>query len=157
MYEQITKWPILKEAVLEIFIAFVGNLSKNVILDIPLLIEQKFIRYFCDVVIVVYCSSDVQLHRLMIRDDISEKEAHLKIDKQMNIELKKKYAHVVIDNDGVLAVTHVQLKEWKNNLKDKPFGEISWKHACKPTKLSLLIATVLCIAGYLMHRLIMLF
>lgn len=48
--------------------------------------------------LVVYTPKDLQVQRLMKRDNISEEEALLKISNQWDIEKKKELAHMVIDN-----------------------------------------------------------
>ena len=48
--------------------------------------------------LVIYTPKDIQIQRLMKRDNIDENEAKLKISNQMDIEEKKKLADMVIDN-----------------------------------------------------------
>ena len=49
----------------------------------------------------------------MLRDKlVDEKDAKLKITKQMNIELKKKYANYIIDNNTNKSNTLKQLRKW---------------------------------------------
>ena len=48
--------------------------------------------------LVIYTPNDIQIQRLMKRDNIDENEAKLKISNQMDIEEKKKLADMVIDN-----------------------------------------------------------
>ncbi len=66
------------------------------ILDIPLFFENK--NYDLDEVAVVYTPKEIQLQRLMSRDNISKEEAEKKISLQMDIEKKAKQADFVIDN-----------------------------------------------------------
>jgi dephospho-CoA kinase len=54
-----------------------------------------------DKLVVVYCSPEVQLERLMLRDGFSLAEATRRIAAQMPQEEKKKYANFLIDtSDG---------------------------------------------------------
>jgi len=158
----ITRWPILKEFVLQLVLNIVY--CRTQILDVPLLIEQKYIEYlFCDAVILIYCAKREQIKRLMKRDTINESEALLKIEKQMDIERKREYVaryanNTVIDNSNDRQATQMQLKAFVNHYYEHTDrihdGTCSWKQAMKPTKLSLMISTVLFIAGYLSHRIV---
>ncbi len=91
----------------------------HVIVDIPLLFESKREALF-NIIIVVYANKDIQLQRLMEREDISEKEALLKIQAQMNLEEKKKKADLVILNNQDLDATEKQVLEiiyqWKKGM-----------------------------------------
>lgn len=78
--------------------------QKIVFVDIPLLIEEidklrdYDIRF--DEIWLVYVDEENQIDRLMKRDRIDRTEALNKIRAQMPIEVKKKYATIVIDNRG---------------------------------------------------------
>jgi dephospho-CoA kinase len=48
--------------------------------------------------LVVYTPKEIQIERLMQRDNISKEEAELKISNQWDIEKKKEMADMVIDN-----------------------------------------------------------
>ena len=71
-------------------------LKKPYIIDIPLFFESN--RYPIEKVIVVYTPKDIQLKRLMERDNSSKKEALLRINSQIDIEIKKEKATYLIDN-----------------------------------------------------------
>lgn len=79
--------PFLREAILT-DIARKKNLSSLVIVDIPLLYEGGY-DAVVDQVAVVYIPEELQLSRLMKRDDLSALEAEQRIDSQMPIEEKK--------------------------------------------------------------------
>jgi len=71
------------------------------VLDVPLLIEGglwKWVGY----VVVVFCSEQVQLDRLMKRDGSQEEAASARISSQMRIAEKVVYADFVLDNSGTL-------------------------------------------------------
>ena len=55
-------------------------------------------RYPIPKSLVVYTPKDIQIRRLMLRDNINEDEAKLKISNQMDIEEKKNLANMLIDN-----------------------------------------------------------
>lgn len=76
-----------------------------VFLDIPLLIEmiddiRKTINI--DEIWVVYIPEELQIKRLMARDNISKDLALKKISSQISIEEKKSVADVVIENTSTL-------------------------------------------------------
>lgn len=72
------------------------RLKKPYIIDIPLFFESN--RYPIEKVIVVYTPKEIQLKRLMERDNSSKKEALLRINSQIDIEIKKEKATYLIDN-----------------------------------------------------------
>ena len=74
------------------------------LIDIPLFFETS--AYKIDHVAVVYATREIQLERIIKRDKMTKIEAELRIDAQMDIELKKKRADWVIDNCGDLV--HLQ-------------------------------------------------
>lgn len=81
-----------------------------VVMDIPLLYENE-LEATVDEVWVVYVTMDVQLERLMTRNDLTEEEALARIASQLSIEEKKARADVVIDNNGSLADLERRIKE----------------------------------------------
>lgn len=82
--------------------------EKAVFLDIPLLYEGR-LTYLVEKVIVVYTDVNIQLKRLMSRNQLSKDEALARIHSQMSIEEKRKLADEVIDNRGSLDQTRQQL------------------------------------------------
>ncbi|KAJ7476990.1 CoaE-domain-containing protein [Mycena galericulata] len=75
--------------------------SKYCIVDVPLLIEGGLWKWV-GTVVVVYCSADIQLTRLMQRDGSSREDASSRLNSQLAIADKVKYADRVIDNSGSL-------------------------------------------------------
>ena len=86
-----------------------------IIMDIPLLFESKFTE-LVDKTLLVFVDEDIQLQRLMERNHYSKQEALARIHSQMPLAEKKRLADVVIDNNGSLEQTELQLKnvlsEW---------------------------------------------
>ncbi|WP_290773992.1 dephospho-CoA kinase [Anaerofustis sp.] len=72
-----------------------------VVYDCPLLIEEDLIGVV-DVVMLIYSNKDIQLQRVMLRDNLTEEEALKRIYSQMSIDEKKRYADIVIDNSGTV-------------------------------------------------------
>lgn len=79
---------------------------KLVVAEIPLLIEAGILDFFAEVWLV-YVNRAVQLKRLMARDGIDREAAQKKIEAQMPLDKKRKYADRIIDNNG----SHAELKE----------------------------------------------
>lgn len=79
-----------------------------VVLDIPLLIEANW-QYMVDVVWVVYIDRETQVNRLMERDSLTRAEALARIQSQLSLDEKKRYADIVIDNSGALSETREQV------------------------------------------------
>lgn len=70
------------------------------IIDAALMIESGGYKRF-DKLIVVHCRPEVQLERLMLRDNLAREEAQARIDAQMPQAEKQKYADFLIDtSDG---------------------------------------------------------
>ncbi|KAI0807806.1 CoaE-domain-containing protein [Fomes fomentarius] len=69
------------------------------VLDVPLLIEGGLWKWVGKVV-VVYCSAEIQLQRLMKRDNSSREDASARLNAQLPITEKVQYADIVIDNSG---------------------------------------------------------
>lgn len=86
------------------------NPETLIVVDIPLLIESGLQSMF-EQVVVVYVSRDIQKLRLMQRDGLSDDEAEARLHAQMDIEVKKTMADLVIDNSDSLATTERQVNE----------------------------------------------
>lgn len=76
--------------------------EKLIVLDVPLLFEAKFDE-ICDKILVVSCSYEKQIKRIMERNNITEKEAILRINSQMPLNKKISKASFVIDNSYTLS------------------------------------------------------
>jgi dephospho-CoA kinase len=90
----------------------------DVVLDIPLLIEQGG-HEGVDLVVVVYTTRERQIERLMARDRISREEATRRIDTQLPLEEKVAHAHYVINNSGTEEETVEQVKRLYKLIKGK--------------------------------------
>ena len=82
-----------------------------VIKDIPLLLEmgREIARLMVDKIIVVYASPDIQLKRLITRG-VGEADARNRINNQVPVKDKMKQADFVINNDGTLDETRIQVR-----------------------------------------------
>ena len=90
--------------------------GKHVVMDIPLLFESK-LQHFVEQVLVVTVSPEVQLQRLMERNQLTIEEAKARIASQIPLSEKVKGADAVIYNDGPIDETKQQLQDiltkWK--------------------------------------------
>ena len=90
-----------------------------VVVDIPLLYEADY-ESLMTKVMVVYVPEEIQLKRLMVRNELSQEEASQRINSQISIDIKKARADFVIDNTGSKEQTKEQVLDWldKKGLKD---------------------------------------
>ena len=77
------------------------------IVDAALMIESGGYKRF-DKLIVVHCRPEVQLERLMLRDNLSRNEAERRINSQMPQEEKQKFADYLIDTSDGFELTREQ-------------------------------------------------
>ena len=68
-------------------------------MDIPLLFEQDYASWF-DETWLIYVNRDIQLERLMKRDQISKEAAESRLNSQWPLERKISLASHSIDNNG---------------------------------------------------------
>lgn len=92
--------------------------AKLAVLDVPLLIETGWHKQV-DKVWLVAVSRQQQIERAMVRSGMTEAEVVARINSQMSLEEKRKYADVVLDNSGSLEQTLAQVQgELKKLLGD---------------------------------------
>lgn len=77
------------------------------IVDAALMIESGGYKRF-DKLIVVHCRPQIQIERLMMRDNVSREEAERRINAQMPQEEKKKHADYLIDTSAGFASARQQ-------------------------------------------------
>ena len=78
------------------------------IIDAALMIESGGYKRF-DKLIVVHCRPEVQLERLMLRDNLSRDEALRRINSQMPQEEKVQFADYLIDTSDGFELTRAQI------------------------------------------------
>ena len=95
------------------------------IVDAALMIESGGYKRF-DKLIVVHCRADVQLERLLSRDNLTRPEAERRIAAQMPQEEKKKFADYLIDTSDGFEATRAnvvalydRLREDRNELSSR--------------------------------------
>lgn len=97
-----------------------SNKDQVIFLDVPLLFEQydlweKYNIKF-DEIWVVYVNKNVQIERLMKRDEISIEEALKRIESQMPMDDKKARSSKTIDNSGDVEYLKKQIDELVSEL-----------------------------------------
>lgn len=101
--------PAIRKEMLRQRDEWVRNGKECVVLDIPLLYESRLTHYV-DKVIVVYVDPEIQLQRIMDRDQSTEEEAKSRINSQIPVSEKAKKADAVIDNNRSKEESYRQLK-----------------------------------------------
>lgn len=81
-----------------------------VVLDIPLLYETGG-EALCDLVLVIHIDEDIQMKRLMDRNQLSVEEAKKRMLAQMPLKDKVNRADIVIDNSGTIQKTIDRVNE----------------------------------------------
>ena len=81
-----------------------------VVADIPLLYETNQTHLY-EAIVVVYVPRELQIERLVARNNITLDAAISRVDIQMDIELKRARADYIIDNSGSLEQTEKQIIE----------------------------------------------
>lgn len=93
-----------------------------VIQDIPLLLEAGMTDGLSEI-IVVYTTMEIQLKRLMKRDNLKMDAARKRINAQMPLAEKRRRATLVIDNSGDLSATEMQTLKIYENLAERALNK----------------------------------
>jgi dephospho-CoA kinase len=96
-----------------------SNQSNVVIIDAPVLLESGMDE-MVDEVWLVYVDPEIQVERLINRDNISLSEACIRIKSQMPVEDKIKKSDRIIDNSKGLEYTMQQVREIWQEIIMKP-------------------------------------
>jgi dephospho-CoA kinase len=81
-----------------------GHDTAVVVTDAALLVEAGVHLRF-DRLVVVHCSAEEQIRRLMQRDGLEEEAARARVDAQMPVEEKRRFAHLEVDASSSLTET----------------------------------------------------
>lgn len=101
--------PYIKAEIKKKFKEFEENNEDMVILDAPTLIETGFYTEV-DYIVLVYTDVNTQIQRVRERDKLSRNDAVNRINAQMPLNEKKKYADMIIDTSNEIPKTQKQLK-----------------------------------------------
>lgn len=105
--------PLIKDEIINEAKIFESQ-KKPYLIDIPLFFESK--NYNIKKSIVVYTSKDIQVSRLMARDNCTQDEALSRINNQMDIEDKKVLATFILDNTKNLKNLQNEVERVKKEL-----------------------------------------
>ncbi len=106
LLNKITHPPIMEEVIKQVM-QYRAMDDIPVIIDVPLLFETGWDRYFSKI-ILVYAPEKIQIRRLMKRDSVDLETAKATVAAQMDIEKKRKRSTYIIDNSGSLKETKDQ-------------------------------------------------
>ncbi|MBP8644861.1 MAG: dephospho-CoA kinase [Syntrophobacteraceae bacterium] len=103
--------------------------GRPILFDIPLLFEANLDHRFT-IIILVYAPREVQIQRLMARDNLSFEQARETLQMQLPIESKRERSHYLIDNSGTLDQTEEQVEALFTTLfgASSPAGPHSLPH-----------------------------
>lgn len=93
--------------------------QKPYFVDIPLFFETRESGdgYPISKVLLIYAPREMQLSRLLARDNLTPAEAQSRIDAQMDIEEKRNLADFVIENTGNLAHLQAQIERFLEGIR----------------------------------------
>ena len=103
--------PLIKIMILDEIEEYRQKGENMIVLDLPLLFEKHY-EELCEEIIVVYVPEELQLERLMKRNQYTKQEALSRIDSQLSIEEKRKRATVLLDNQGTIQQLYHQVEQW---------------------------------------------
>ena len=103
--------PLIKIMILDEIEEYRQKGENMIVLDLPLLFEKQY-EELCEDIIVVYIPKELQLERLMRRNQYTKQEALSRIDSQLSIEEKRKRATVLFDNQGTIQQLYHQVEQW---------------------------------------------
>lgn len=122
VFNDINKKSLLESIMLPFIVSEIkkqlSQTDEILFLDAPLLIEYN-LQYLVDKIIVIKVDEDIQLKRLMERDNITKEYAIKKIESQLPSNEKLKYANFIIDNSHDINSTYNQVDKILKQLEDK--------------------------------------
>jgi dephospho-CoA kinase len=110
--------PFIKREILNNMNKLEKDNEKICIVDGATLIENQFHKNL-DLVLLVWVNKRVQIQRVEKRDKLTEPQVIQRINSQMSLEEKKKYADFILDNSGTLENTRRQLEKIFSKLNIK--------------------------------------
>ncbi len=102
--------PLVKQKLVEGMEQAKARGEQLVVLDVPLLFESGF-ESLVDRTLVVYVPREIQVKRLMKRDQIDESYALAKINSQMSLEKKRDLADYVLNNEYSMRELRTQFEQ----------------------------------------------
>jgi len=108
--------PYIKKAIFRQMKVYEDMKEEICILDAPTLIENG-LHNDMDVNILVFVNREIQVKRVMERDNMDEKNVINRINSQMSLEEKRKYVDFVIDTGISLEYTAKQVDKIIDSIK----------------------------------------
>ncbi|MCH5462711.1 dephospho-CoA kinase [Lactobacillus sp. LC28-10] len=105
--------PLIKKAVIRKLQGYRRRKAPLVIYDAPTLFEARGASGVNEIMVVTL-PAELQLERLMARDQLSQDEALERINAQLPLAEKAKRADIVIDNSQTVDKTKAQVVRWLN-------------------------------------------
>ena len=84
--------------------------NKDIAIDAPLLFESGLDK-ICDKVIGVVCKKELQLDRIVARDNVDYDHANMRLDAQQDDEFYRKNCDMIIENNYDIGNIERQIKE----------------------------------------------
>ena len=91
--------PKIKQKILSKVEEYKNQGEKIVVIDAALLIEDDYIPYIQKLILIT-CRKEIQINRIIARDNCTKEEAFSIINSQMSQEEKVKFADYIIDNSN---------------------------------------------------------
>lgn len=91
--------PKIKQKILSKVEKYKNQGEKIVVIDAALLIEDDYIPYIQKLILIT-CRKEIQINRIIARDNCTKEEAISRINSQMSQEEKVKFADYIIDNSN---------------------------------------------------------
>lgn len=88
-----------KYVVTEILSKIENSTSEYIVIDVPLLVESG-LNKICNIVIGVISNFEEQIKRICSRDNITKKEAIIRLNIQPNNDFYKKNVDYIVENNG---------------------------------------------------------
>ena len=92
--------PKIKQKILSKVEEYKNQGEKIVVIDAALLIEDDYIPYIQKLILIT-CRKEIQINRIIARDNCTKEEAISRINSQMSQEEKAKFADYIIDNSNL--------------------------------------------------------
>lgn len=108
--------PYIKKAIFRQMKVYENKGEEICVLDAPTLIENGLHKDM-DVNILVFVNKEIQVKRVMERDNMDKKNVINRINSQMPLEEKRKYVNFVIDTGISLECTAKQVDEVMDSIK----------------------------------------
>ena len=102
--------PLVHQEIKQQMAQYRANQENLVVIDVPLLFESSF-ESLCNGVLVISISPELQIERLMKRNDFTKKEAIARISNQMPLREKEKSAAYVVANTGTIGDLEKKLSD----------------------------------------------